>query len=88
MLNAASIELYESLRRAVLAGQPAPAGLSAVVFHGLMGGAAVLARESAVPALPSAPRESRSVSRATDPALVRVMANMVLQAHRQVQHVY
>lgn len=78
---------YEALRHQVLRGEAAAAGLSAVAFHGLIHGMAIIAQET-----PGATRigtERAAAQEAScERALVRVLANMVLQAHAEVRHVY
>jgi hypothetical protein len=84
---AALVTANEALRRQVLCGEARPAGLSAVARHGLIDGMASLAR--AVPDASRAATERPSAPPADgDGALVRLLANMVLQAHFEVCHVY
>lgn len=84
---AALVTAYEALRRQVLCGEARPAGLSAVARHGLIDGMASLAR--AVPDASRPAAERPPAPRADgDRALVRLLANMVLQAHAEGCHVY
>lgn len=78
---------YEALRRQVLLGEASPAGLSAVAFHGLIHGMAIIAHEMPEPTRSGAERPTEPEA-SRDRALVRVLANMVLQAHSEVRHVY
>ena len=86
---ARDIETYEQLRCAVLRAQARPEGLAAVAYHGLLGGLKVICSMAVpasastglpVPAAPVAPWP-------TDPALVRLLANMVLLYQQEVNHV-
>jgi hypothetical protein len=78
---------YETLRAEVLSGQARPAGLAAVIYHGMLRGLTVILTDVARPAV-SAPRALASDSSAVDPDLLRLVANMVLQLQSQVNHVY
>lgn len=78
---------YEALRQQVLRGEARPAGLSAVARHGLIDGMASLARAVPDASRPAAERPSAPPADG-DRALVRLLANMVLQAHFEVCHVY
>jgi len=82
------IEAYEHLRDAVLRAQARPEGLAAVTYHGLLGGLKVICA-MAVPAPKSlpVPAAAPSAASATDPALVRLLANMVLHYQQEVSHV-
>jgi hypothetical protein len=86
---ARDIQTYEDLRGAVLQAQARPEGLAAVAYHGLLGGLKVIG-SMAVPApastglpVPTAPVAPSP----TDPALVRLLANMVLLYQQEVSHV-
>lgn len=88
---ARQIDAYESLRGAVLLSQARPEGLAAVVYHGLFGGLDVVCRQ------PAAGGSGMASTRAgpavgvggstADPALVRLLANMVLFCQQEVSHV-
>jgi hypothetical protein len=83
------IGAYEHLRGAVLRAQARPEGLAAVAYHGLLGGLKVIC---AMPApastsLPARAAEPGAAPAATDPALVRLLANMVLFYRQEVSHV-
>lgn len=82
------IDAYEHLRGAVLRAQARPEGLAAVTYHGLLGGLKVICA-MAVPASSSlpAPAAAPGVAPATDPVLVRLLANMVLFYQQEVSHV-
>jgi hypothetical protein len=75
----------------VLRSQARPEGLAAVVYHGLFGGLTVVCRQtatassvSAMPDVPTGPAPSPS---SADPALVRLLANMVLFYQQELSHV-
>lgn len=82
------IEAYEHLRGAVLRAQGRPEGLAAMRYHGLLGGLKVICTmaASASRSLPAAAAAPGAAS-ATDPALVRLLANMVLFYQQEVSHV-
>jgi hypothetical protein len=81
------VSAYEALRHQVLRGEAAPVGLSAVAFHGLIHGMAIIAQET--PGASRVGTERAAAHEASgERALVRVLANMVLQAHAEVRHVY
>jgi hypothetical protein len=85
------IDAYESLREAVLLSQARPEGLAAVVYHGLFGGLDVVCRPPAAATGGSGMASNRAgpaVGGSTaDPALVRLLANMVLFCQQEVSHV-
>ncbi len=86
---ARDIEIYEQLRGAVLRAQARPEGLAAVAYHGLLGGLKVIC-SMAVPAPVSTglPVPPASVAPSpSEPALVRVLANMVLLYQQEAIHV-
>jgi len=82
------IGAYESLRGAVLRAQARPEGLAAVAYHGLLGGLRVIC-ETGVPASAQLPVRAASPDGPSciDPALVRLLANMVLFYQQEVSHV-
>lgn len=82
------IDTYEHLRGAVLCAQARPEGLAAVAYHGLLGGLKVICA-MAVPASTSLPAAAAApgAAPATDPVLVRLLANMVLFYQQEVSHV-
>jgi hypothetical protein len=72
----------------VLCAQARPEGLAALAYHGLLGGLKVLcakARPTPVP-LPTQTAAPGAAS-CIDPALVRLLANMVLFYQQEVSHV-
>jgi hypothetical protein len=83
----AALATYETLRAEVLVGQARPAGLAAVIYHGMLRGLAAILADVALPAV-SAPRAPASDISSVDPDLLRLVANMVLQLQSQANHVY
>ena len=83
----AALSTYETLRAEVINGQARPAGLAAVIYHGMLRGLEVIFNDVALPAA-SAPRAPSSDISSLDPDLLRLVANMVLQMQSQVNHVY
>lgn len=87
---ARDIQTYEHLRDEVLRAQARPQGLAAVTYHGLLGGLKVIgamgASVSASGAIPTP--EAPAAPSATDPALVRMLTNMVLLYQQEVSHVF
>lgn len=88
---ARQIDAYESLRGAVLLSQARPEGLAAVVYHGLFGGLDVVCRQpaaatggSGMTGVCTGPAVGGSTA---DPALIRLLANMVLFCQQEVSHV-
>ena len=83
-----AIELYENLRAQVLGGGRCRSGHSAVRYHGMARGLALLAK---TPTHDQHEQETHTRSLPTvenDPALVRLLTNMVLRIQSEVQHVY
>ena len=78
------------MRTAVLCGQARPAGLGAIVFHGMWRGLAVLlgAASAATPSPAGALAPLPPSATAHDRQLVRLLANMVLAAESQVHYAY
>lgn len=71
----------------MLAGQACCEGLSAIVYHGLLHGLSLLLSPDAPSAAPAA--TARTVPNVrTDPQFLHVLANMVLQTHQELTHVY
>jgi len=86
-LPCAALATYERLRSEVLAGHGRPAGLSAIVYHGLIRGLSLLSSGTAESAAPIA--TARLVpSIRIDPQFLHLVANMVLQTHQELTHVY
>jgi hypothetical protein len=86
-LPPAALSTYETLRAEVLGGQARPAGLAAVIYHGMLRGLTVILTDVAFPAV-SAPRAPVRDISAVDPDVLRLVANMVLQLQSQVNHAY
>jgi hypothetical protein len=84
--SSSAINEYETLRAAVLRGEASPEGLGAIVYHGLIDGLAVLTRPMSRPVPITERTPSGVVTR--DPALLRLLANMVLQSQSGIKHVY
>ena len=86
------IECYEHLRGAVLKAQARPEGLAAVAYHGLIGGLKLIASmaeptpTAEVLPVPITPDVTEALM-PIDPALVRLLANMVLLFRQEVSHV-
>ena len=80
--------MYERLRDQVFSGGHCRSGLTAVLYHGMVQGLALLAKT------PTSRSHKQELSTrnlpavAHNPALVRLLANMVLQVQSEVQHVY
>jgi len=82
-----ALPLYERLRYEVLAGQACREGLSAIVYHGLISGLSLLSSQGAPCMAPVV--TARAVPNVrTDPQFLHVLANMVLQTHQELTHVY
>ena len=82
------IDAYEHLRGAVLRAQARPEGLAAVTYHGLLGGLKVICAMAApAPTSLPTPAAAPGAASVTDPALVRLLANMVLLYQQEVSHV-
>jgi len=82
------IDAYEHLRGAVLVAEARPEGLAAVMYHGVLGGLRVICAMAA-PASTSLPVAAAAPGAASmiDPALIRLLANMVLFYQQEVSHV-
>lgn len=84
-LAPSAVALYERVRAELLAGRGHAEGLAALRFHGMLPGLAILlatpllvATPSHVPACPPLPRDS---------AIIRLLANLVLNTHEEPIHV-
>lgn len=75
------------MRCEVLAGQACCEGLSAIVYHGLIRGLSLLSSPGAPSVAPAATARTVPSVRA-DPQFLHVLANMVLQTHQELTHVY
>ena len=82
-----ALALYERLRCEVLAAQACCEGLSAIVYHGLIRGLSLLSRPGTPFVAPAATIRTVPNVR-TDPRFLHVLANMVLQTHQELTHVY
>lgn len=83
-----ALSTYEQLRAEVLNGQARPQGLTAVAYHGMVRGLALILTEVA-PAPPLAPEPALlAEGMPLDRELLRLLANMVLQSQSEMQHVY
>jgi len=75
----------------VLRSQARPEGLAAVVYHGLLGGLNVVCSHAAgvsgASSVPGVQADPASAQPHADPALVRLLANMVLLYERDRQEV-
>lgn len=78
---------YERLRSDVLRGQALTDGLSAIVYHGLVHGLAVLI-EATPQHAPLAAPTTLVPSMRGDREFLHLLANMVLRAHSESTHVY
>ena len=86
-LSPATLQVYETLRTEVIAGRARPAGLCAVVHHGLLRGVSLLLSSHA--SVDSPPqRTAASIPAIQDREFLHLVANMVLQAQSEVSHVY
>jgi len=83
----AAVSMYETLRGEVLRGHARPAGLGAIVYHGLVHGLSLLSQATPESAASVTPAPALPNVR-TDPAFLHLLANMVLRTHAGVTHVY
>ena len=83
-----AIENYEYLRAQVFEGGRCRTRLSAVMYHGMVRGLALMASTPLSGWSPLDTPMPTRVAMDNDPALVRLLANMVLQVQSEVQHVY
>ena len=86
-LSPSALQVYETLRTEVIAGRARPEGLCAVVHHGLLRGATLLL-SSQVSADATAHRPAAPAPFIQDREFLHLVANMVLQAHSEVSHVF
>lgn len=80
--------MYEALRTTALYGGGIRSGLTAVIYHGMLHGLMLIATESAPIQQRPAIHTPTLPSLTIDKALVRQLANMVLQSQAEVMHVY
>jgi hypothetical protein len=71
----------------VLRGAARPDGLGAVVYHGMLQGLALLMSVPRDPLIRQ-PQTAPALNVGGDRGLVRLLANMVLQTHLEVKHVF
>jgi hypothetical protein len=82
-----ALALYERLRCEVLCGQTCCEGLGAIVYHGLIRGLSLLSSQVAPAVAPVV--TARAVPNVrTDPHFLHLLANMLLQTHQELTHVY
>ncbi len=87
-LPSSAHQIYETLRTRAVSGGGMRSSLTAVVYHGMLHGLMLITSESMpIQQQRSIPINSSSSS-SLDPALVRLLANMVLQSQQEVMHVY
>jgi hypothetical protein len=84
----AALLTYEQMRARVINGQPYPDGLTAIVYHGMTRGLAVILTETAPNVASSPPQVCASEGVSFTGELLRLIANMVLQSQSEVMHVY
>jgi hypothetical protein len=84
----AALPTYERLRAEVLNGQARPEGLTAVVYHGMLRGLALILTEVAPQVLSPAALGPVAEAVPLDREFLRLLANMVLLSQSQVVHVY
>jgi hypothetical protein len=84
----AALPTYERLRAEVLNGQARPEGLTAVAYHGMLRGLALILTELIPEVPPSAASAPVAEAVPLDREFLRLLANMVLQSQSQVMHVY
>jgi len=83
-----AVEIYEALRAQVLGGGRRGTGLAALLYHGMARGLTLMAAKPGTSTpQPETPLSTMAVM-ASDSALVRLLANMVLRIQSEVQHVY
>jgi hypothetical protein len=83
-----AIEAYEALRAHVLGTGHCRTGLSALLYHGMTRGLAVIMATPEIAERGPENPEGRLPVMANDPALVRLLANMILKFQSELQHVY
>lgn len=84
----AALGTYERLRAEVLNGQSRPEGLTAVAYHGMLRGLALILTET-TPEVAAAPTPAPAAEEIPlDREFLRLLANMLLQSQSQVMHVY
>ena len=84
-LSPAAAALYETLRPALLLGQGCREGITALRFHGMWQGLAILLKAPTVP--PQNPPVPANPVLRRDSEFVRLLANLVLHTHSELTHV-
>ena len=84
-LSLAAAARYEALRSALLLGQGGREGITALRFHGMWQGLAILLKAPAVP--PQNPPVPANPVPRRDSEFVRLLANLVLHTHSELTHV-
>ena len=84
----AALPTYERLRAEVLNGQARPEGLTAIAYHGMLRGLALILTELIPEVPPPAVSAPVAEERPLDREFLRLLANMLLQSQSQVMHVY
>jgi len=83
-----AVDAYEALRAQVLGGGRCRSGITALLYHGMAQGIALITDTPVTPDPRQVPQANTLPVVASDPALVRLLANMVLRIQSEVQHVY
>ena len=84
-----TVEVYEALRTHALGGGGrGRAGFTALLYHGMAQGLTLIAPRPATPEPRPETQASTLPAAVPNPALVRLLANMVLRIQSEVQHVY
>ncbi|MBU2851556.1 hypothetical protein [Acidithiobacillus ferrivorans] len=84
-LPSSATSTYEALRQDVLQGSPCHEGRAALRYHGMLPGLRILLQASTPTPIPTT--RQTSPRPASDPELVRLLANLVLQTYSEVAHV-
>ena len=87
-LSLQAVEVYEGLREQVLSGGRCRSGLATLLYHGMAQGLAMLTGAPATVAVEQETQVCAIPAEASDPALIKLLANRVLRIQSQVQHVY
>jgi hypothetical protein len=77
--------LYETIRADLLHGQACREGMTALRFHGMLQGLAILLKAPAEPPQKATAPVDRSLR--CDSEFVRLLANLVLHTHSELTHV-
>lgn len=83
-----AVETYEALRAQALGGGRCRTGFTALMYHGMARGLALIVATPTPPEPQQEPQGNTLPAVASDPALIRLLANMVLRIQSEVQHVY